>query len=283
MYKYRPLSILLLIASFTISFASSDVRVRAPQGNTDGSYSYFIKILKLALEDYPDIKIVKTNLTLSQKRVATLLKDNRHIDVGWMGTNREREYDLLAINIPLYKGLLGKRVLAIRKDMKDKFDNIKNQDQLKNLKACQGEHWPDSDILEFNSYNVLRLVKFQSMYKMLKSKRCDYFPRSVMEADSELKALNDNEIILSQKIMLSYPFPMYFFVNKNRKPLYHKIKKGLMKLENSGKLLSVMKESGFGKNVFPLSKYKNYRIFELKNPSLPNLNNKRMWIQLSSP
>ena len=66
----------------------------------------------------------------------------------------EREQALLAIRIPLFKGLIGTRLLLINATDQPRFDQITGGAQLRVLHAGQGHDWPDTDILLHNGYAV---------------------------------------------------------------------------------------------------------------------------------
>ena len=75
------------------------------------------------------------------------------------------------------------------------FDQTSTLAELKKLSACQGMHWPDSDILEQAGFKVMRAVKFESMYEMLLAGRCDYFPRSVAEGYAEVESIAPDRLM----------------------------------------------------------------------------------------
>lgn len=62
---------------------------------------------------------------------------------------------------------------------------------------------------------------------MLASKRFDYFPRGLHEVYSEQKIAAEKNIVVEDSIMLHYPVPIYFFVNKNNVALANRIERGL--------------------------------------------------------
>ena len=121
----------------------------------------------------------------------------------------------MPIRIPLFKGLLGYRVSLIHKSNYEKFVGI-GKKELQALIACQGQHWPDSDILEDNQFQVARVVRFDSMFKMLNQGRCDYFPRSIFEGYAELLSAQQlyPDLMMFDEVILQYDFPMYYFVNQ---------------------------------------------------------------------
>lgn len=289
----------LFITSFAfinlVAKASTDeIRILEPRDLgvvVDPVYDYFIELTKLVLdktqEKYPNSKLVMVkNDRVTQGR-RLLLVDKNYVDLIWTGTNIERERHYLAVRFPLFRGLLGYRVLLIRKNDSEKFSLIEKPEQLKKLIACQGQHWPDSDILEANGYNVTRVVHFDAMFEMLAKKRCDYFPRAIFEGAAEQRAIANEfpNIILHDGLILHYNFAFYYFVDKKNKKLAHRLNEGLNIALNDGSLMYLMKTHSVSKHLFPLSQWQEKRFFELTNYDFNNktlVSNPMFWLDLKA-
>lgn len=281
----KKLFIMFLISS--VAFAVQEVRIRAKQSDDDASHSYFVKVLQLALDntekDYGKAVVKITNSNMTQGRSLEELEKGKYIDIDWAGTDIEREKKLIPIRIPLIGGLLGYRVPVIKKINKPIFDRIKKVDDLKELLAVSGTHWPDSDIMESSGFKIERVAKFEQMYPLLESGRVDYFPRGINEVYGEVEARGNKELIIYNRIIIAYKFPMYFFTNKKNTNLAKRIEKGLIIAVNNGSLLELIKLHPATAPIFPLSKYNDSIIFEVNNPYLPKLtpvNEKKLWIKL---
>lgn len=252
------------------ALALTNVTVRIPQSDADASHDYFLQLLRKALdlttEEFGEAQISFFPESITQKREIELLKENVDINLGWFGETQARKLELGVINIPLLNGALGHRMMAIHHHDKPMFDRIKHADTLKALVACQGSYWPDSDILEHNGYTVNRIPRFDSMYKMLSLKRCDYFPRAVSEGYSEVEKLNSEEIIAYDRILLVYPFNMKFFTHRGNETLIRRLQKGLSIMIATGQMEKLQKEHVSTRSMFPISKYENSLIFTLDNP-----------------
>ena len=93
------------------------------------------------------------------------------------------------------------------------FTKVESLDQLKNYIACQGRHWPDTNILKNSNLNVTTSTRYESLFKMLSAKRCDYFPRGFHEGQAEIAQRRElyQDLVLYQRIILQYPFTVYAF------------------------------------------------------------------------
>lgn len=65
----------------------------------------------------------------------------KSIDLLWAGSSAELDKKLLAVRIPLLKGLLGHRIFIIRDGDQPLFDPINTLGDLKKLKAGMGRFW----------------------------------------------------------------------------------------------------------------------------------------------
>ena len=79
---------------------------------------------------------------------------------------------------------------------------------------------------------------------MLDAKRCDYFPRAYHDIENELlniKALYP-DLIEYERILLHYPFAVYFYTNKSNEDLAGWIEEGLEILSSKGAIEKLMKD-----------------------------------------
>ncbi|QIR13150.1 substrate-binding periplasmic protein [Shewanella aestuarii] len=282
------LLIIFFLATFAAPYSTARevIRVEAIQSDDNRSYVYFVDLLHevLAKTDAENglVEVQAVDIYVSQARAFQLLKTGQ-LDVIWAGTNLEREQQFAAIPIPLIGGLLGIRVPVIRQESLSQFEAITSADELKQLEACQGSQWPDTDILAFNGYKVERVISFNLMYSMLQQGRCDYFLRGMNEVYAELTAPANKNLIAFEGIVLRYPLPMYFFVAKNNQALQQRITLGLQRMVDSGELNAFIKQHPTTRDIFPLTQFSQSLIFELTNPMLPSsipIDDAALWLSI---
>lgn len=277
-----------IFLSLSVSTQAKNLTILASPYVEDATHQYFVELLHFVLEksqpEYEklDVEILKEK-NVTHEITLHFIRDDL-IDLSWAGTSSKLEDELLPVKIPLLQGLLGNRVSIIHKKNLEKFQNI-TQKELQNLVACQGEDWGDTDILEANDYSVIRVERFDLMFKMLNRARCDYFPRAIFEGYNELEVAQKlyPDLIMFDDLILHYKFPLYFFVNKENHELANQLTLGLEKSIKDGSFINFMKSNALTSSLFPLSKWKNKTVFELNNPFLPKstpLDNKSLWIEL---
>lgn len=278
--------LLAVLLTYSAMVCANDLKIRhvRPESAADMRSHYYIDMLRLALHKTSAINgaatLVMTNKTMRQNRTIEQLKLNKDIDVLWTMTSTKREAELQAIRIPLLKGLLGYRIFIIRKGEEARFSAIETLNDLKQLTAGQGRDWPDTKILRANGIKVIAGSSYQGLFGMLQHKRFDYFPRGVNEAWAEVKIHADKNLVVEKKLLLQYPAPIYFFVNKENKQLADRLERGLRIAIKDGSFAQLFKNHPANKEILQLTAIDKRRIFRLHNPFLPQatpLAEKALW------
>ncbi|VUD47746.1 hypothetical protein TDB9533_01089 [Thalassocella blandensis] len=248
--------------------------------------SYYYQVLKLALNKtiptHGPYHLQETTLDMNQSRAMSNLTKGNLIDVVWTMTSRENEVYALPVRIPLLKGLLGYRVLMIRKDREKDFSEIRTLEDLRLFTAGLGNDWSDNSIFEANQLPVIKGSQYSGLFKMLKAKRFDYFPLGLAEALYELDQTGDDELTLEDHVILKYIAPAYFFVNHRNSELAKRIEAGLLKAIDDGSFDELFYNHALIKPVFEKSRILSRLVIELNNPQLhpqTPVKNARFWFQ----
>jgi hypothetical protein len=197
-------------------------------------------------------------------------------------TSKNLEQQLHAIYFPLLKGMMGYRIFIIRKNDQQFFNKHMSLQELKLIPVGQGFNWPDTDILIDNGFNVARGYD-NYLLKMLDRKRFDFFPRAIHEPWIEIK--DKLEFMVEKNLMLQYPAPIFFFVNKSNKRLQQRLDYGLGQLLANGKFEQFFLNHPITAGILQKADVKHRTIFKLKNPLLSEqtkklLKDKRLWIYI---
>ena len=264
------------------------VTVQAPKVADDPRPKYFKLLLELALEktvpEYGPFEIQVSKTMSSQGRDIKLLQ-SKVLDVTWTMSSIEREKVVEPVRFPLLMGLFGYRVCLVHKDNRDLFAKIKS---LQDWKASQftigqGHDWPDTNILRANGLSVETSAKYRPIFDMLRLKRIDCFARAIPEYHQEIKAYGKGQLIVEPHIIFRYKTPLYFFLNKDNKPLRERIFLGLEKAKRDGSFQKLF-DSYHGKALKDLNLEKR-TIIDLNNPYIPSLTplkRKDLWFEVES-
>ncbi len=269
-----------LLFSVNAQSASWQITFPRPAETTSTIDEYPIQLLSLALDQTGvNYQLKHSENSLTKGKALDRLHDNREINIIWGMTNSQREKDLLPIRIPIFKGLIGWRLLLIRQDMAERFKYIQQLEHFIKLSPLQGRDWPDTKILQYNGFDVITERTSSGLMKMLSNAQGDFFPRSIIEVWEEL-AENDavNRIQVQPTLGIHYPSAIYFFVNKRSVPLANLIEKGLEKAIKNGKFEALFLDHY--KDYIDRSQIEKRNFYQLENTFLPEktpLDRKELW------
>ncbi|KQV95557.1 transporter substrate-binding domain-containing protein [Pelomonas sp. Root1237] len=203
------------------------VRIPRPEVREDRRSVYADQLLALALARCgTEYRIEHAGVTMNQERQVLELEAGRMIDVAPIPASPEREARLLAIRIPVNRGMLGWRVGLIRRGDQARFASLNSLQQLQQLRVGQGQSWPDTEILRANGIPVVAGSAYLALFNMLQGERFDYFPRGLTEVWDELEERSDRFEVESH-VVLHYPYDAYFMVNRKATKLAADIERGL--------------------------------------------------------
>lgn len=239
-------------------------------GRIDALNGYVPALLRLALDrSGRRVDLRESPLSMAQSRVVLeMQKPNSPIDVMWTVTTQQRQNSLLAIRIPIERGLIGWRVALVRRVDLDRWRELTQLRELAKYSAGQKHDWPDAATLRNNGLRVETVGRYESLFSMLAVGRIDYFPRSVLEVVRELESRAELDLVIEPHICLHYPSTMYFFVSPSRVDLAAEITSGLERAQADGSFEHLFQQRF--RECIDLLRLRERRIFELKNPSLPS-------------
>ncbi|WP_152625301.1 transporter substrate-binding domain-containing protein [Cellvibrio sp. OA-2007] len=275
--QHATLVLIFFLACLSLETSAKDLRVVQGDNSIE---TYARGLLTLALSKLPEkYEVQQTIPSNSEERMVSMLIDNQ-LEVVWYATTNDLEERLLPIRIPIYRGLLGYRILMIKKGTQHKFDGIKTKEDLKRVSLGQGRFWADTNVLTANNLNVVKVLKYEGLFYMLDGDRFDAFPRGVHEPFAEMQRYPKLALDVEQNLLVSYTNPFYFFVNKNNHKLAQDIERGLRIAIEDGSYDKYFFNDPTVKDVINKANLKNRRIIHLDNPSLPKntpLDDKSLW------
>ena len=258
-----------------------------PESLQDRRNDYALELLQLALREAgSDAELRPTNSAMTQDRMFLELQSGKRLDVLWVMTSRQREREALAIRIPVYKGMIGWRLLLVHASRIDMLARVHSLSDLALFSAGQARDWPDTDILRANHLPVVTAAGYENLFAMLGEKRFDYLPRSAQEIWSELESHRSEGIVLDPYLVLHYPAAVYFFVSRSHPELANTILTGLNRAIANGKFDRLFFHY-FAASI-EQANINERTVIELRNPALPDdapLARKELWLRFphSSP
>lgn len=259
-------TVTLLFTAKAIAFQSVEIVIPGPLNGNKVRNPFVEELLHLVFYKNNlalDLKYYKRRYT--QGRALKELSVGEDIDLNWSTTSTEREALLHAVRIPIYKGLIGWRVLLIREDNQEMFSDINTLEDLKPLLAVQRFDWTDHDVFKENGLQVEGNLGFAEHSKAVASGLADYFPRSVLEVTNEIKHERNAGLIIEKNLLIKYPAAYYFFVQKGNDKLASQLEYGLKAALDDGSYMELFNRH-FGETIKALD-LPNRKVIELKNSS----------------
>ncbi|GAB2867690.1 transporter substrate-binding domain-containing protein [Pseudoduganella ginsengisoli] len=251
-------------------------------GSYDARYDYDWLVLRTALEKtvpaFGPFTMQQFGEAMSPQRVAQeLVLPHGRINIMARAVSPEFERDDLPIRIPIDKGLLGYRVLLVRKDDLPRFARVRSLQDLRKLRAGMGKGWADVAVLAHAGLPVVEGSAHENLYAMLMANRFDYFARGVDEAQWEIKEYGARfpQMAIEPTLLLRYPLPRYLFVRRDTEGegLAKRLKAGLEIMVQDGTLDALFRQHK-GPIIEPLQLDKR-RLLTLANPGLQDIPQQR--------
>ena len=237
----------------------------------DARYAYRTALLQLVLDQTAEegrCQLSPQFTTVTPDRGLALLQEGR-IDVVSVPTTLRRERELRAVRFDILRGLLGYRVLLIRKQRQAEFGAVRSLAGLRRLRLGLGSHWADLPLRQYNGFQVMATPRYESLFAMFARGRFDAFPRGVNEAWQELAEQQGTfpDLRVEPTLALYYPWPVYFFVRRDNQPLADRLHRGLMRAQADGSLQRLFLEHHG--NLLQQANLAKRRLLLLSNPGLP--------------
>ncbi len=178
--------------------------------------------------------------------------------------------DKIIVEQPITKGLLGYRLLIIKKEKLATFKQVKTHQDLQCLTIGIPATWADADLFRSNNYQVIEEGLFEGIFERLNNNEFDYVALGANEIEQAYQSIKNKkyDLVIEPSLMLYYPFPLVFYVNKNNSKLAQIIENGLMAIAGNGELEKIFHRY-YGDIVNRLYMKERLQI-TLDNPILPN-------------
>ncbi|MFZ6722616.1 substrate-binding periplasmic protein [Undibacterium sp. Ji49W] len=235
-------------------------------------YEYRWKLLELALahtrDEAADVRLEPFAEDVTQNRGISLLQSGA-IDVIALGTNTEREAQMLPVKIDILRGIIGYRVLVIRKADQASIALMDEQALRQQLTFGLNSQWADLAILRANGFTVVTSTNYENLFGMLAGGRFDAFTRGLNEAYLEIEKHKAQfpQLTTEKSKALYFPYPVYFWVRKDNKQLASRIERGLKLALADGSFRRLF-ESYHAKEIKQLASERR-QLIRLANPVLP--------------
>lgn len=244
----------------------------APESPQDIRSIDMVELLRAALERTQDrfgpFELKSARESMTQSRQFRELEAGERLSVLWTTSTAEKEERLLPVRFPTRRGILGYRLLLVRKQSLARFESVAQPADLARFVFGQGAAWVDTRVLQSQGIKV-ETAHYEPLFQMLELGRIDAFPRGINEIFDELLVRSGiyPSLVIEPTLALHYRMPFYFFVNKREVALAARITAGLWAMWRDGSF-----ERHFYKFHGAALRQANLggrRVIELPNPFAP--------------
>lgn len=212
------------------------VRYPAPESADDERSSFPIAALRMALEaSNAPADLVPLRDRMPQAR-SLLELERGNLDVVWTMATRERARALRMVRTPIDDGLIGWRMLLVRRHDLPRMGRIRTLQALRTLVLAQGHDWPDLAVLRANGLRAEASGTYDGLFTMLLRDHVDAVPRSVLEVDDEARRFAPQGLAVAEGLLLHYPAHLHFFVRPGHERLASVLEAGLARCKADGRL-----------------------------------------------
>jgi len=271
----KGISLLLFVLFFSsYSLAVDIVRMNQAKSLLDIKTRYKTEILELALRSsesvYGPYKIVTKGPATTINRAILEVSKGTTINAFMAITTAEWEKKTLAIRIPLRRGLLKYRLLAVNKNNLAAFATINSLDDLKKLKVGLRRGWATTSIMKAHGFNVIEATTYKGVFQMLASGRVDYIPRGVNEVYHELETLKHElpNLAIEGRLALAIPAPYYLFISPSEPRLAQRLTYGLEAMVKNNSLGDVFYQ--YYADDIEKARLSERQVMAIENPYLPD-------------
>lgn len=259
MKKLQLILVPLLTASISLSNVHGEsLTLKIPIiDDSPHQHEFYHELLETALKEAGHNPTL-IPLRLPQLRTAAYL-DKGKISAYWMVGSQARNEKYVAIKVGLTNGLIGKRILFIKKGDQYLYDNVKTVKDFRDLQLIggMGKNWFDVKIWKANKLKYKEHEgNWKAIFKMI-PKRPDYnyFSRGINEILTESKQYP--LLAIENNLVLIYDRDIRFYLSKTGKYSGEKykviIEGALVKAEESGLIEKLVRK--YWANDFKVLKF----------------------------
>lgn len=216
----RGLLLLALSLATSSGFANTAVVMNKAfaelQPENDYNYQLLKRALTITATEDETVVLEQFPLPMTQTRLIHELTSGKKVQVGVLASGYWKRPGIIAIPVPVRRGLLGWRLLVTRSQTLDKLPDLAaDTGRLSSLTTGFGADWVELPLMQQTFAHVDTVKTTAELYQQLLDGNFDVFSRSVIELWLELDSLGDraDELAVVPGVVLRYPFADFFYVS----------------------------------------------------------------------
>ncbi|MBL8669259.1 MAG: hypothetical protein JNK11_01285 [Alphaproteobacteria bacterium] len=272
----RILALSIVVAALvTGAVATADeprtlVYPRATEALRDPRDDYPVGLLGIALRKAGiAARLRPTDDVLQQSEAVLRLRQGQGVDVVFAGDAASLAAVTRMVPIPLTRGLLGHRLLLIRRADQPRFDLVRAREDLRRIRMAQGRGWPDMLILA-DAGIPMEEAPYDALFDLVAASTVVAVPRGVVEIYAEIaaRAHTHPDLVAESGLVLAYKYDMFFHLRREDGELAAAIESGLRAAHADGSFQAYFRASPVIRDALSQAKLASRRRIELDNALL---------------
>jgi hypothetical protein len=176
----------------------------------------------------------------------------------------------ITLDIPICRGILGHRLLIIRKEQAKRFADITCIEQLKQMAVGIPATWADADLFRKNGFKVSEKGSLNDLFTRLLAQQFDYIALGSNEIESIFENIGavKEALLIQPSLLIYYPLPLIFYIHPQKLALANTIECGLKSAIANGKHARLFEQHH--PNIIKRLGLRERRSLVLSNPYLPD-------------
>ncbi len=236
---------------------------------SDGHATYFIRLLEESLRLIHQPYHLHYVKDIPARRMWWMLgKGDINLFYGMRSKDKDNKEQIVPVRNALTNGLIGQRVLLIRRADTEVFAHVKSVDDLKHTRliAGFGAGWGDAKVWKATGLPLYEhTAPWSTIYAMVAAgnRHVDYLPRGVIEVTNE--AREHPELVVEQHLLMDYPADFGFYLAASAASYRPIIERALKEAETTG-LKARLIEEAFGADIKALGLNRRVRLHLAATP-----------------
>jgi hypothetical protein len=237
---------------------------------SDGRADYFVRLLEESLKLIQQPYHIQYVKDIPARRMWWMLgRGDINLFYGMQSKEKDNDKQLVPVRNALTNGLIGQRVLLVRRADTNAFLQVQSVADLKHtgLIAGFGAGWGDVKVWKTSGLPLYEhAAPWNTIYAMVTAgnRHVDYLPRGVIEVLAEARA--HPELAVEQHLLLEYPADFGFYLSPSVASYRPIIERALKAAEASG-LKARLIDEAYGADIKALNLNRRLR---LRLPAAPD-------------
>ena len=219
---------------------------------SDGHANYFIRLLEESLQLIHQPYHIHYVKDIPARRMWWMMGNGDiNLIYGMRTKDKDSKQQIVPVRNGLTNGLIGQRVLLIRRADTEVFAHVQSVDDLKRtgLIAGFGAGWGDTKVWKGAGLPLYEhTAPWSTVYAMVAAgnRHVDYLPRGVIEVLDEARV--HPELVVEQHLLMDYPADFGFYLASSAASYRPIIERALREAEASG-LKARLIDEAFGADI----------------------------------